>query len=60
MRHHRSQNVTATTLMFLHNQPKAHVDQQGLLGNSVAWVHEQTMPTERTPHVGEVSAKFYG
>jgi hypothetical protein len=30
------------------------------LKNSVAWVHEQTIPTERQPFVEEVSANFYG
>jgi hypothetical protein len=28
--------------------------------NSVALVHERTIPTERAPLVGEVSANFYG
>jgi hypothetical protein len=28
--------------------------------NSVAWVHERAMPTERPPLVGEVSANFCG
>jgi hypothetical protein len=27
--------------------------------NSVAWVSERTIPTERPPLVGEVSANFY-
>jgi hypothetical protein len=30
------------------------------LVNSVALVHKQTIPTERRPHVGEVSANFCG
>jgi hypothetical protein len=28
--------------------------------NSVAWVRERTIPTERLPLVGEVSANFSG
>jgi hypothetical protein len=28
--------------------------------NSVAWVRERTIQTERPPLVGEVSANFYG
>jgi hypothetical protein len=28
--------------------------------NSVAWVRERTVPTERPPLVGEVSANFCG
>jgi hypothetical protein len=28
--------------------------------NSVAWVREQTVPTERPPPVGKVSANFRG
>jgi hypothetical protein len=28
--------------------------------NSVVWVRERTIPTERTPFVGEVSANFCG
>jgi hypothetical protein len=28
--------------------------------NSVALVRKRTIPTERTPHVGEVSANFCG
>jgi hypothetical protein len=28
--------------------------------NSMAWVHERTIPTERPPLVGEISANFYG
>jgi hypothetical protein len=30
------------------------------LTNSVALVRERTIPTERPPHVGEVSANFCG
>jgi hypothetical protein len=26
--------------------------------NSVAWIRERTIPTERRPHVGEVIANF--
>jgi hypothetical protein len=28
--------------------------------NSVAWVRERTIPTERTPRVGEVRTNFWG
>jgi hypothetical protein len=31
-----------------------------LLLNSVAFIRERTIPTERPPHVGEVCAKFCG
>jgi hypothetical protein len=33
---------------------------QTIITNSVAWVHEQTIPTERPPLVGEVNANFCG
>jgi hypothetical protein len=35
---------------FVHNKKR----------NSVAWVRERIIPTEQTPHVGEVSANFCG
>jgi hypothetical protein len=28
--------------------------------NSVAWVRERNIPTERPPFIGEVSVSFYG
>jgi hypothetical protein len=28
--------------------------------NSVVWVSERTMPADRRPLVGEISADFYG
>ena len=31
-----------------------------IITNSVALVRERTIPTERPPPVGEVSANFYG
>jgi hypothetical protein len=30
------------------------------LNNSLAWIHEQTIPTERPPLIDEVSANFCG
>jgi hypothetical protein len=35
-------------------------NQQGMKKNSVVWVRERTIPTERPPPVGEVIANFYG
>jgi hypothetical protein len=41
---------------FLHYGNSVAVD----LTNSVAWVRERTLPTERPPLVGEVIANFCG
>jgi hypothetical protein len=47
--------------IILHNVMKFLVKRwYHLLASSVALVHERTIPTERPPLVGEVSANFYG
>jgi hypothetical protein len=35
-------------------------DDKPTKSSSVAWVHERSIPTERRPLVGEVSADFCG
>jgi hypothetical protein len=34
--------------------------QYGKTKNSMVWIRERTIPTERPPLIGEVIANFYG
>jgi hypothetical protein len=49
-----------STLMNLCCNRKVPYSNLGLIATSVAWIREWTVPTERPPLVGEVSANFCG
>jgi hypothetical protein len=53
-------NFKMKTDPFLTSQIKSCVCVQNKQTNSVAFVRERTIPTERPPLVGEVSANFFG
>jgi hypothetical protein len=44
----------------LRNFVKVNQSRNKYKTNSLAWVRERTIPTERPPRVGEVSANFCG
>ena len=60
----RNQNARRVYNMKTDNSPIERVEEFVYLGtaikNSVALVHKRTIPTERPPPVGEVSANFCG
>jgi hypothetical protein len=51
-------NTNLNTLLPLPSVPLIEIKQKNNKTNSVAWVCEWTIPIERPPLVGEVSAKF--
>jgi hypothetical protein len=49
-----------TRYVLCPSSPSRHFTLTTTKTNSVVWVRERTIPTERKPLVGEVSAKLYG
>jgi hypothetical protein len=53
-------NVIVLTFLHVLHLVSIKVKVENLILNSVAWVRERNIPTERPPLVGEVSANFCG